>query len=477
MNEKKGQKYGSNVPRDKLKKWKRKRLQTFLYFCLLYMINGMKYALFLDTCWVYVKKQLKPDSPYLIYSIIVSSRYLAAGVFSFPLTYWHDRHQRTKFIMISLNYLSIVGSVFYIVNTSFLFPLIGSFLLGLPFLMQPVAVGEISRAYSPKDVTQKLPLLTLVSYVGYFPAALLLYTSKNIKFQVGPFLIEYGNFLGVVMAISFCILQVITIFFVHDLSLEYDLKNDLLWREVKMTETGKETELFPANTNSPREHPRKHSLRNQFTELDASKTTVSRNFKRLITNVDVLLVYGLVWLFYYITSLIFTYLPIVVEKNLHYDIQIFNILLLFFALLMLMFIPFVLRVKIGSKFAYIIGSLSFALVIVILICFQGINESYTKLQNIILLAVVMTLSAFVLIGEDVFLTCTISKFVKPDIQSFADGLRSICMVLGQVLGNLSITLIVADEKIVYAAISTVLICFTVILLSRRNTLMNPVPVV
>ena len=51
MNEKKGQKYGSNVPRDKLKKWKRKRLQTFLYFCLLYMINGMKYALFLDTCW------------------------------------------------------------------------------------------------------------------------------------------------------------------------------------------------------------------------------------------------------------------------------------------------------------------------------------------------------------------------------------------------------------------------------------------
>ena len=321
MSEKKGQRYGSNVPRDQLKKWKRKRLQTFLYFCLLYMINGTKYALFLDICWVYVKKQLKPDSPYFIYSIIVSSRYLAAGVFSFPLTYWHDRHRRTKFIMIFLNYLSIIGSVFYIVNTSFVFPLIGSFLLGLPFLMQPVAVGEISRAYSPKDVTQKLPLLTLVSYVGYFPAALLLYTSKNIKLQAGPFLIEYGNFLGVVMAISFCILQVITIFFVHDLSLEYDLKNDLLWQEVKMTESGNEIELFPANINSPTERLRKHSLRNQLTELDASKTTVSRNFKRLITNVDVLLVYGLVWLFYYITSLIFTYLLIVVEKNLHYDLH------------------------------------------------------------------------------------------------------------------------------------------------------------
>ena len=215
------------IPGDLMKEWEKRRLQTFIVFCLLYAISGMKYGLFIDTCWVYVKRQLKPESPYLIYSIIIISRYLTAGFFSFPLTHWHDRHRRTRLIMISINYLSIIGSFFYIVNMSLIFPLAGSFLLGLPFLMQPVAIGELSRAHSPKDVTQKLPLLTQLSYSGYFPAAFLLYITKNIKFHVGPFQIEYGNFLGVVMAISYCMLQVATVFFVHDLSLEYDLKSNL----------------------------------------------------------------------------------------------------------------------------------------------------------------------------------------------------------------------------------------------------------
>ena len=465
------------IPRDKLKKWEKRRLQTLIVFCLLYTINGMKYGLFIDTCWVYVKRQLKPESPYLIYSIIIISRYLTAGFFSFPVTHWHDRHRRTKLIMISINYLSIVGSFFYIVNTSFLFPLIGSFLLGLPFLMQPVAVGELSRAYSPKDVTQILPLLTFASYIGYFPAALLLYITKNIQFHVGPFQIEYGNFLGVVMAISYCMLQVATVFFVHDLSLEYDLKSSLLWQNMKVKETEEPAEGFLTNMDGPYERLGDQYLENDTHEFDTRKTTVLKNLKRFFTNVDILLVFGLVWLYYYSASLIFTYIPIVVENELHYDIQIFNVLLLIYGLVLIMFIPLILRVKIGSKFAFIIGLLSFSSMIIVLICFEGIHRIYTKLQNIVLLAVIMTLLSFFSIGEDLFLTCSISKFVKPDIQTFADGVRSTCMVLGQVFGNLSITLIVADKRIVFVALLIVIACSTVILLSRRNTLMKPEPIV
>ena len=70
---------------DKLEKWERKRLQTFNIFCLLYMVNGMKYCLFIETCWIYVKRQLSPESHDLIYSAIICSRYLAAGIFNFPL--------------------------------------------------------------------------------------------------------------------------------------------------------------------------------------------------------------------------------------------------------------------------------------------------------------------------------------------------------------------------------------------------------
>ena len=461
------------IPEEKMKKWEERRLQTLIVFCLLYMINGMKYGLFIDTCWVYVKTQLKPESPYLVYSIIIISRYLTAGFFSFPLTHWHDRHRKTKLIMISINYLSIIGSFFYIMNMSFLFPLVGSFLLGLPFLMQPVAVGELSRAYSPKDVTQILPLLALATYIGYFPAALLLYITKNIKFHVGPFQIEYGNFLGVVMAISYCMLQVASFFFVHDLSLEYDLKSNLLWQNMKIGETGEPIEGFPTKMDGSHERLRDQYSKNDTHEFDGRKTTVLRNLKRLFKNVDIVLIYGLIWLHHYSVPLILTYMPIVVEKELNYDIQIFNVLFLIYVLILILFIPFVLRVKIGSKFAFVIGSLSFFSMIIVLICFQGINRSYTKMQNILLLAMIMALLSFVSIGEDLFLTCTISKFVKPDIQSFADGVRSTCLVLGQVLGNLSITLIVADKNIVFVPLLIVIICSIITLLYRRNTLMDP----
>ena len=408
---------------------------------------------------------------------MIFSRYLAAAIFSFPLTYWHDRSRKTKLIMISLNFVSIIGGFVYIVNKSFIFPIIGSLLLGSPFLMQPVAFGEMSRAYSPKDVTQKLPLMTLSSYVGYFPAALSLHTLKNIKFYVGPFLMEYENVLGVIMAVYYFILQVLTVFFVHDLSLEYDLKSALLSQEIKIRKTGKATEVCPASMNNPRKSLTDHSVQKHITEYDTSKTTMLKNLKRLLTNADVLLIYGLVFLYYFSGALSFTYLPIVLEKKLGYDLQIFNILLLIYGVILIMFIPFVVKVKIGSKLAFIIGSLSFVLLIMILIYLQGINRGYTKPRNIGLLAVIMIFLSFLYIGEEVFLTCTVSKFVKPDIQSFADGVRSMCGVLGREFGTLSTILIVANEQIVFAILLTLLICFTIMLLLRRNTLMKPEPVV
>ena len=107
-----------------------KEIETFIIFCLLYMVNGMEFGIFIETCWVYVERQLNPERPYLIYSIMIFARYLATAIFTFPLTYWHDRSRRTKLIMISLNFVSITGSFVYIVNTSFIFPVIGVIFTG-----------------------------------------------------------------------------------------------------------------------------------------------------------------------------------------------------------------------------------------------------------------------------------------------------------------------------------------------------------
>ena len=156
-----------------------------------------------------------------------------------------------------------------------------------------------------------------------------------------------------------------------------------------------------------------------------------KNLKHLLTNTDVSLVYGLVLLFYFSVALLFTYLPIiVVEKKLGYDIQIFNIQLLIHARILIMFKSICSEGEIWIKICFYYR-FTFVLLIIILICLQEIKKSYTKPQNIGLLAMVMKLLSFVFIGEldkhnfldkhNLFLASTILKFLKPDIQRFAMG--------------------------------------------------------
>ena len=65
----------------------------------------------------------------------------------------------------------------------------------------------MSRAYASKDLTQKLPSLTLaldifLRHYSYLPQ----------KTFFGHFSFEYENVLGVIMALFYFILQVLTVF-------------------------------------------------------------------------------------------------------------------------------------------------------------------------------------------------------------------------------------------------------------------------
>ena len=107
-----------------------------------------------------------------------------------------------------------------------------------------------------------------------------------------------------------------------------------------------------------------------------------------------------------------------------------------------------------------------------LVC-VGHGKSY----NICLLYLVVILFAVILAGEDVFLTCTIAKFVKSDIQSFADGVRCIFMLLECLFGGLSIALVDAHKNILFSVILVHLLISLAAMIKRKKTLMNPQAIV
>ena len=465
---------GMELTNEQSKNWKLKRLSTFIVFWLVYLFHGMSASLFRTTGFIYVEVRFKTQSPYLIYSLIAGMRYLPVFMFIFVVSNLHDKYRKTRLMLIIINFLTIAGGILYIVDLSYYFPMIGSFLLGFPYLAQTIAVSEITRSHTPREVTYKVPVLQFGFFLGALPAAVVPWAMKY-KFNVGPFLIDDSNILGLLMIIGFSSIQLLTVNFVHDLSREFDLKESLLLKEQQNNE-----EYFKESAQLKPDRDKSKTKKNVLLQIYGEKSdekNIINNLKRLFSNRDITLMYFLVGLFYYCWAFGFTFIPPVFLGELQYDVQILNGLFLAFSLLMLILLPFLLVFKIGSKTAYYFGFFSFFLLIIVGACFQLLDSKQDRWYNITLLSVVMALFSLIICGEDIFLTCTIAKLVKPDIQTFADGIRLIFYMIGCVLATGSVVFAQKHRNILFMGLLIVFLFSLSLLFMRRKTLMNPHAVV
>ena len=459
---------------EKFKKWKRKRLTTFIIFWVLYFWIGIFANLFRTTCFLYVKTHFETGNPDLIYSFVTGIRFLPVVMFTFIVSDLHDKYRRTRLILIIINFITIIGGILYIIDLSYYFPIIGSFLSGFQNLAHTIAVGEMSRSYTPKDITYKIPVLQFGFFLGALPAAIVPSVMKDVKFKVGPFLIDYSNILGVLIVIAYSLIQIFTATFVYDLSLEYDLKECFLLKDKEKNVKAERADVCEPETEYIKTE---EIFPKQINKCNSKNKNIANSLKRLFSNYDLVLVYLLVWLFYYCFAFVVLYLPIIILKDLKYELNILNCLYLMFTVLLLIFLPFLVFFKVGSKTAYYFGFASFFLFIPVGACLRIIDARQDRLYNISLMVVAMILFSLTTCGEDIFLTCTISKLVKPDIQTSADGIRLILCMFGSLVATGSITFAERHTNILFMGILILLILSLVLVVKRRKTLMNPQAIV
>ena len=182
-------------------------------------------------------------------------------------------------------------------------------------------------------------------------------------------------------------------------------------------------------------------------------------------------------MFTYIAYFSLYYLPILIQDKLNYSSQYVSAYNLGFSIILILFLPVIICVKVSSRVSYYTGLLSFILLILIGLCYKLTNALETKYYNISLLSIATFLFGLVYTSEDIFLTCTVAKLVKSDIQSFADGMRVLVANCGGALGCLSIALFVEHEDIFYVSILTVLLVLIISITARWMTLTNPIAVV
>ena len=425
----------------KLKEWKKNRSRTYVTFCMEYFVMGSVYALGTSTYWVYIKRQLKPSRPYLIYALMTYVHYFPTMIFALNVANLHDRFRKSKLFITLINLMTIIGAVIFTIDISKYFPVIGCLLLGVRYLGQPVMA----------------------------PASVINYLARDIDFNIGPIHITFGNFSGIVIAILYIVMQLLACVFMHDISAEFDLKASLQEEKKTCMEVSKEAD---------EEEPLIKKLESKLKNNDSLQApSIFLNLKRLFYNIDMILLYFLVWLYNYISYFSFAYAPLLIQDELQYDAQYVNVFYFAFAVLLVLFLPFIIYMKVRSKTAYYAGLISYILMIFVGACYKVASLNYSKAYNITLLAAIIFSYAIIYTCEDIFLVCTIAKLAKPDIQSFADGMRGMMRNLGSSTGCLSVPLFITHKNAFYVSFLLILLFSVMMIIFRRSTLQNPKSIV
>ena len=388
----------------------------------------MVHTLFTSTCWVYITGHLKAERPFLNYALMTYFQYLPNMLFGLITANLHDRFRQTKLFMIAINFLCLTGGIMYTIDASVYYPVAGCFLFGIRFFVPPIAVGELARSYPPEELTSKIPVMNFFLFLGSGPASLSNFLSQNINMNIGFITIDYGNFPGIIITITFITLQILTLLFFTNISSEYDLKAHLEKGKEHQSECLVEASDMESNGASGKNN--------------TDDPPISIKIKRILNSTDVMLMYFLVFLFNYIAYFSFSYAPLLIQSELHYSAQYVNLYYLVFTIMLVFFLPVIIFLKVSSKLPYYAGVVSYILVIIIGVCYKMANPNLQKKYNLALLLVIAVLYAVVYTVEDIFLLCTIAKFVKADIQSFADGIRGMVRKLGAATGCLSVPLFI-----------------------------------
>ena len=432
-----------------LETWKKKRRNTFIVYTLQYFMFGAEISGNAATLWIYVTTIMNTDSPGLFYGLINASVYVPSLIFGPVIARSVDKSRRIKLWFLVGNFLSMIGSIVYLIPNSPYCALTGKFFQGFAIVMRPLMVGEIVRSYHGYELQQKLPFLPAANTLGFAIAPAFFTIFVNTDFWIGNVHITYANVTGLIFLTLDVILQILVFVMVSELSLEYDLKQ--------------RDEL--------------ESLTDQ-TDEEITTTTVMEVLKKIYKYPDLLFIMIFTYLVSVFDIMLFRIFPIVIIHTLHFYNTIVNVYFVIFAISSLSITFLLIAFKASAKVVFYCGLFSlFALLcIAVSLITLSLGTGNFYVDNIILVWYILSLSVFVL-GERVFAQVVCGKLTKSCNQSFVESIRAFIRMFGNVFGGLfsfyAYSYLVSFSE--FMIVTTVIIAFTMLL--RKNTLMNPTPII
>ena len=462
--------------------WERKRTLTFVVFSFYFFLRGFHFAIIYSSLWFYLEDVIQVSNPRIFYGFAIPAYHIGSVIISFSFGKYVDNHRHTKKHMLILVSMQVLGNIIYSLYYSGYFVVVGRLIFGFGDLCNGIIVGEISRSYPKKQVTEQVAILSACLSIGMVFSSVILIIIQDVKFSICNFQINYGNSPGLLLALLHALLLVFTIFMVSDLSKEFDLKSYLREKEkskrcVIDTKSDDCTSLLKSDIDKADILSDDHNHKKlACQETDNKSTENSRKndddgtislVLKLLSHHDIVVtiligtfvsyvLYAFDSLLSPITSSYFGFRSR--ETSLLFLIQAINLSLFSVAL------RYLTKIASDYKMTFIVMViLNIGLLFTILL---NILQTYHVVALVLLVLYLLALSIAWTI-EEVLTRTMLAKLVPSHCQSFAEGLRRSCSCFAAIIGGLMAPLFL-DHIIYFGVILMVLAILLSILLFRRR---------
>ena len=430
--------------KNSFKEFKRKRTRTLIVFAFQYFMIGAEASANVTSLWIYVTRDMDTNYPGLFYGLINASVYIPAMLFCAAIGRRADSTRIIKLSLIIVNYISIVGCIFYIIPTSPYWAVTGQALQGFTILLKPLMASEIVRSYDSNELQYKLPILSSAEQLGFEVTPALMTLFVKTDFWIGNIHITYGNVSGIILLAFNVAIQLSVVFLAYDLSREFNVKQ----HDENMIVIGDSSE---ENSRSLKE-----ILKNIFTRIDP--------------------IFVMVFSFYvsFFDISTFRILPMLILQTLDYNTNTINVCFVISSFTSMTLIAIIIFFKANSRQVYWCGFVSLVTVLFIagfyVVYTFDINDARVTIHMLIINSVMF---ALVMLGENVFAQVLCGRLTRSKNQSFVEGIRIFIQTSGKLTGAL-ITIYAYNNLVYFAAFtSSVAIILTSILLVRKDALMYP----
>ena len=470
-----------NLSEAELEKWKQKRKKTVIVFTIETLILGFEYSVTFLTLWLYIENMVKPPSPKVYYGAISVAYLLGSLIFSVVIGRIVDTYRCVRMTCLACNFLIIIGNLIYSLPYSPWLLLVGRFIAGAGAPFRAVVSGEIARSYPSEEISSKLSIMGMAFSFGFIVGPGINIAFEKADFWIGTWHIIYENMPGIYMAVFFLCLQLITCLFVHDLSKEYDFKEEqncnLISQENKVTFTAthqddSECVVQHVYLNNDYEEDnvgkdqQKSSERIPLVVMSNKKKSVLYIMKKLFGNFDTALILFLAFYTKYLFLTFDLWLPFLVIDTMHWSKTGLNIIMLCAGAVCVVCMFLFTWKPPSEKVLYYLAIFSTGFLIVLILSYVILsywNKSLTF--NILMLAIFC------------FGLGCLAKMVSSDIQTFSDSVRNSIGNLGALIA-LSTSALIFDWVLYVGSVYVFFVCVsTILLICRRKNLSNPIVII